>query len=367
MRATTRNAFQRERRTGRRKQRSIWVPAVVGPAIIESMLVNWIVRAMLRATRWLGATRLTQLLRDAIEFFGAAGSGGSRDAQRDSATTGPQDRERQLYRSALHELPGARRATPYRSALQEIPGARRATPTTNSQSTRPRAILERPLSLMRQKTVNPMLLEQLGDAFLLLQSIGLDLGDGHTLPPSSPVRNARLCNRTVFSCGQDLLIFSLSAVTQLAAVGYTECEVRRMLALQFPTLSWLGECNLASIRLKDHPNGTAQQLKARLSKWCALRSKLNGRTEIQSRKAMQMALIERLRTCGDSLGTAVQIGVAEAEDDLCAICFARPRTVVLQHQLRRAEDRHQVCEPCLASLMQSNARCPFCNETVTYG
>ncbi|KAJ1625517.1 hypothetical protein T492DRAFT_910862 [Pavlovales sp. CCMP2436] len=256
------------------------------------------------------------------------------------------------------------RLLPQRAPSPPAPARRLPSPAQRAPSPEP--------GLLRQKTVCPLLIEQLASALTLVRSIGLELEGGLVLPPSTPVRKQHLSNREVATVSEELLGMARSAIEELAQVGYTDVEVLQMLQQQSPALAWLGDRSLKSVKVGGA--GGRRALKGRLNKWWELqtakaRTRLGAAPSEQlcERKKRQAELLVKLRDSVLMLDAAVQIGVAEAEDDLCTICMERPRTVVLQHVLRRAEDRHQVCHECIAVLLQTNARCPFCNEAVAYG
>lgn len=341
-------------------------------------------RLVLRGWRWVQA-RLPRALLNALGISERVRAVDERsNAMRSSADVGVMLRAQRAHDTPQREAETSARA-PREPAHARLGGSRPSLRRVPQQAQRAHAQQVLPAaqpapapalgpSLLRQKTISPQLVEQLEGAIALVQEIGLDLGGGLLIPPSFPVRKQHLVNREVTRAGGELLGTIRCAVEQLETVGYTDGDVRKLLHERAPSLAWLGERSLASARLADgSPGRPARALRGRVRKWCALqavRFKATigsaGAEPLLGRKQQQGALIAALRASTDALSDAVQIGVAEAEEQLCEICFERPRTIVLQHAVRRGEDRHQVCEPCLAQLMQSNARCPFCNEAVAY-
>lgn len=319
-------------------------------------VLAWVLRALRRGWRWLHSAQLPRAVLAALglrAYASVPGTEGVQRAGRDARTSSPADGTR---------VPSVTRRRPQQVTAQALALA-------------PASALG-PARLLRQKTVSPHLVEQLASALVLVQSVGLDLGSGVVLPPSALMRSQHLCNRVVRGLSGELLLLIRSAVEQLEAVGYADRDVRGMLLEQSPMLAWLRAHSLSGVRLasgaSDRP---LHALRGKVSKWYALQSakvkaKLGPRGSAppaHERKVAQAELVDQLRASAEALVDAIQIGLAEAEEDMCAICFERPRTLVLQHARRRDEDRHQVCETCLAHLMQTNARCPFCNEAVAYG
>jgi len=336
-----------------------------------------LLKALIRGWRWLRSLRTSRAFasplpgEERVPLWSADVGRMARIQPRHADRSGPLgDRTartggaRTVQRRAAPQSDLQQRLLPQRAPSPPAPARRLPSPAQRAPSPEP--------GLLRQKTVCPLLIEQLASALTLVRSIGLELEGGLVLPPSTPVRKQHLSNREVATVSEELLGMARSAIEELAQVGYTDVEVLQMLQQQSPALAWLGDRSLKSVKVGGA--GGRRALKGRLNKWWELqtakaRTRLGAAPSEQlcERKKRQAELLVKLRDSVLMLDAAVQIGVAEAEDDLCTICMERPRTVVLQHVLRRAEDRHQVCHECIAVLLQTNARCPFCNEAVAYG
>jgi len=229
--------------------------------------------------------------------------------------------------------------------------------------------------LVRQKTVSPFLLSELGAAIQAVQVIGLDLGRGEAINPAPAVRKNYLANRAVVREGEKLIEVVKNTFKQLEDVGYTDDHVCRLLHQGEQSLHWLHPPQVQDMHVHGRQMLTSKLgAKVRIGKWCALHtSKMRGRVfasegseSCVDRKSAQAELIARLQLASQSLLDSLQIGLAEAEDDLCHICMERPRTIVLQHSRHRLEERHQVCEQCYVHLSDTSARCPFCMEALVW-
>lgn len=256
------------------------------------------------------------------------------------------------------------------STREAVSTSTRAAEPVAAPSARP---VQPELSLVRQKTPSSELIDELAASLVLVQhAAGLELDDGRQVLCDAITRQYKLANRHVIALGETLLQQCHSAVEQLAEVGYSETDVRRLLCARSSELGWLEHGSLRLARVEGSAANSTAQAKRRVTKWCAIQArKVGARMHIgrrcgacpPDRKRVQREVLERMRATLSALQAAVEHGIAEAEDDLCAICFERPRTIVLLHADRPTEDRHQVCELCHAHLLASaTRRCPFCNE-----